>query len=93
MLFELPWWWLLWTFLILSFGIGGSVYQWRMTKKKSGVNPVELAIDHNIRQARGEIVSGPSTEQRLQELARLHRDGLITDEEYEAARKQALGLG
>ena len=60
--------------------------------RRSGHDPMTLQSDLAVRAMNSELMSpSRSTEERLAELQRLHRDGTISTEELAAARARILG--
>ncbi|WP_049829425.1 hypothetical protein [Arthrobacter sp. RIT-PI-e] len=60
--------------------------------RQSGHDPLTLQSDLAVRALNSDLLSPRrSTEERLAELQRLHRDGTITAEELAAARARILG--
>jgi hypothetical protein len=64
----------------------------RRVLRENGFDPMAADAQIAVRLARGPLGSpAPGLEQRLAELDDLHRRGVITTAEHEAARRTALG--
>ncbi len=64
----------------------------RKVLRDAGLDPMAADAEIAVRLARGPLGSpAPGLEQRLAELDDLHRRGVITPAEHEAARRNALG--
>src|SRR3978361_1466473 len=64
----------------------------RRVLRANGLDPLAAGAQIAARMSRGPLATpAQSLEQRLSELDDLHRRGVITDAEYEAARTAALG--
>jgi hypothetical protein len=79
-------------FLVTAVGIAISVARSRRVLRESGLDPLAARAQIAARLARGPLATPTkSLEQRLAELDDLHRRGVITDAEHQAARAAALG--
>ena len=73
--------------------------QWKWAFIGTRCNTLMTALAYPIRQEKAgtPVISAPTqpidpTAQKLENLKRMHKEGQLTDTEYEAARRKALGL-
>jgi hypothetical protein len=78
---------------VLVFAVTG-IARSRKVLRQNGLDPLAAQAQIAVRLAQGPLgTRAPGLEQRLAELDDLHRRGVITTAEHEAARRTALGAG